>query len=129
MRLGESSSAFEEKPVTTDPVRCTYYEWGFRRSYRRPIAGRCRGAASGVANESPRAPSQHYGRVFRSCIRRFHLEGQLSRPMVNVTPRYLGISPGTSQVRAKVWRHLWIVVRPPLPHCVALDVLVPMWLN
>ena len=26
MRLGESTSAFAEKPVTTDPLRCTYYE-------------------------------------------------------------------------------------------------------
>ena len=24
MSLGESTSAFAEKPVTTDPVRCTY---------------------------------------------------------------------------------------------------------
>ena len=46
MSLGESTSAFAEKPVTTDPVRCTYY-----------FAG-----------------------------------------------------------TAKVRRHLWIVVRPPLPH-------------
>ena len=49
--------------------------------------------------------------------------------MANVTPHDLGISLGTSQVRAKVRRHLWIVVRPPLPHRVALDVLVQMWLN
>ena len=28
MSLGESTSAFAEKPVTTDPVRCTYYFTG-----------------------------------------------------------------------------------------------------
>jgi hypothetical protein len=33
--------------------------------------------------------------------------------MANVTPHDLGISLGTSQVRAKVRRHLWIVERPP----------------
>jgi hypothetical protein len=49
--------------------------------------------------------------------------------MANITPHDLEISLGTSQVRAKVRRHLWIVVRPPLPHRVALDVLVQMWLN
>ncbi len=27
MSLGESTSAFAEKPVTTDPVRCTYLGW------------------------------------------------------------------------------------------------------
>ena len=27
MRLGELTSAFAEKPVTTDPVRCTYKLW------------------------------------------------------------------------------------------------------
>jgi hypothetical protein len=42
MSFGESTSAFAEKLVTTDPVGCTYYETGSRRSYRRPIAGRCR---------------------------------------------------------------------------------------
>ena len=26
MSLGESTSAFAEKPVTTEPVRCTYFE-------------------------------------------------------------------------------------------------------
>src|SRR4051812_33133883 len=31
------------------------------------------------------------------------------RPMANVTPHDLGISLGTSPVRAKVRRHLWIV--------------------
>ena len=89
-----------------------------------PIAGRCRDDASEVACESSTAPSQRYGRVFRSCIRRFHLEEQLSRPMANVTPHDLGISLGTSQVRAKVRDHFWIVVRPPLSHRVALDVLI-----
>jgi hypothetical protein len=49
--------------------------------------------------------------------------------MANVTPYDLGISLGTSQVRAKVRHHLWIVARPSLPHRVALDVLVQMWLN
>ena len=56
MSLGESTSAFAEKPVTTDPVGCTYYEQGSRRSDRRPVAERCRGDASEVAYGSPRAP-------------------------------------------------------------------------
>ena len=69
---------------------------GSRRSCRRAVAGRCRADASGVAFECPRAPSQRYGRVFRSCIRRFHLEEQLSRSMANVTPHDLRISLDTS---------------------------------
>jgi hypothetical protein len=44
-------------------------------------------------------------------------------------PYDLGTSLRTSQVRPKVRRHLGIVVRPPMPHRVALDVLVQMWLK
>ena len=43
------------KSATTVPVRSTYCEQA-RRSYCRPIAGRCRGDASAVAYGSPRAP-------------------------------------------------------------------------
>jgi hypothetical protein len=39
MSLGESTSAFAEKPLTTDPVRCTYYITGY-------FAGTSEGPAS-----------------------------------------------------------------------------------
>jgi hypothetical protein len=44
------------KSATTVPVRSTYCEQGARRSYCRPIAGRCRGDASELAYGSPRTP-------------------------------------------------------------------------
>jgi hypothetical protein len=39
------------------------------------------------------------------------------------------VTTGPVRCTYKVWRHLWIVVRPPVPHHVALDAFLQMWSN
>jgi hypothetical protein len=62
MSLGESTSAVAEKPVTTDPVRCTYYQTDGERNSLQPrdspgyFAGTSEGPASSLDCVRPPLP-------------------------------------------------------------------------